>query len=109
MRSYERINAPLVSERDYTIKVTHEIVGNGVKHSFRVDNAAGPKPIDGVMRVDLIEGSWLLERQGEKTKGTYYILSSPGGSLPTFIVNGANNTAVPGLHQAIKKRLASRR
>ena len=106
--TYERVNAPLVSERDYTIKVTHEITGEKVKHIFRIDNAAGPKPIDGVVRVELIDGYWLLERDGKRTKGTYYILSSPGGSLPTFVVNGANNTAVPGLYEAIKKRLKSR-
>lgn len=106
--TYERVNAPLVSERDYTIKVTHEVVGDGVKHVFRLDNASGPKPIDGVVRVQLLDGYWLLERSGTKTKGTYYILSSPGGSLPTFVVNGANNTAVPGLYEAIKKRLKSK-
>ena len=107
---YERINAPFVSERDYSIKITHPAVASGVKHVFTLAPTEGPKPIDGVVRVSVLEGSWHLEPVdgGKRTKGTYYVYTSPGGSVPTFLVNGANNTAVPGLYEAIKKRLKAK-
>lgn len=108
--TYERINAPFVSERDYPIRVWHEKpTPTSVKHNFRYDAAHGPKPIAGVVRVTILEGSWLLEPDPKapatRTKGTYYIYTSPGGDLPVFVINGANNTAVPDVYQAIKKRL----
>jgi hypothetical protein len=110
--TYERINAPFVSERDYPIRVWHEKpTATSVKHNFRYDPAYGPKPIDGVVRVTILDGSWLLEPDpkapDKRTKGTYYLYTSPGGSLPVFVINGANNTAVPGVYEAIKKRLKS--
>lgn len=112
--TYERINAPFVSERDYPIRVWHEKVATNdkaVRHSFRYDPAHGPKPIDGVVRVTILDGSWLLEPDpkapDKRTKGTYYLYTSPGGALPVFVINGANNTAVPGVYEAIKKRLKS--
>lgn len=112
--TYERINAPFVSERDYPIRVWHEKTDKGaLKHAFRYDATHGPAPIDGVVRVSILDGYWLLEPDDKapdkRTKGTYYIYTSAGGSLPTFVVNGANNTAVPGVYEAIKKRLAPKK
>jgi hypothetical protein len=105
--SYERIAAPLSSERDYTIRVTDAVDDKGViTHSFKVANDRGPKPIDGVVRIEILEGHWVLEPAdgGKKTKATYWVYTSPGG---TFIANAANNTAVPNLYEAVRKRLAT--
>jgi hypothetical protein len=112
--TYERINAPLVSERDYPIRVWHEKSDKGVvTHRFRYDPAHGPKEVDGVVRVTSIDGYWMLEPDPKaptaRTKGTYYVYTSPGGSVPTFVINGANNTAVPGLYETIKKRIKSQK
>jgi hypothetical protein len=111
--TYERINAPLVSERDYPIRVWHDKTDKGVTHRFRYDPAYGPKEVDGVVRVTNLDGYWMLEPDPKapttRTKGTYYVYTSPGGSVPTFVINGANNTAVPGLYETIKKRLAPKK
>jgi hypothetical protein len=108
--TYERIAAPLSSERDYTIRVTDAVDDKGViTHSFKIANDKGPKPIDGVVRIEILEGHWVLEPVdgGKKTKATYWVYTSPGGSIPTFIANAANNTAVPNLYEAVRNRLAA--
>lgn len=112
--SYERIAAPLVSERDYTVKITHrqETRADGVvvlQHAFSQANADGPRAVDGVVRIDVLDGRWELEPidGGARTRATYWVYTSPGGSVPTFLVNAANTNAVPGLFDAVKKALAS--
>ncbi len=111
--TYERIAAPLSSERDYTIRVTHKTGTHDgktvVTHTFSLEKALGPKPVDGVVRLQVLEGHWRLEADGKRTKASYYVYTSPGGSIPSFVANMANNTAVPGLFNAVKKRLAAAR
>ncbi len=112
--SYERINAPLVAERDYTVKITHRTLTRGdgavvVHHAFTQANADGPAPVDGVVRVAVLDGRWELEPTdgGARTRATYWVYTAPGGSVPTFIANAANTNAVPGLFDAVKKALPS--
>ncbi|MBI1948787.1 MAG: cyclase/dehydrase [Deltaproteobacteria bacterium] len=112
--SYERINAPLVAERDYVVKITHraETRADGavvLQHAFTQSNADGPAPVDGVVRVAVLDGRWQLEPidGGKRTRATYWVYTSPGGSVPTFLVNAANTNAVPGLFDAVKKALPS--
>lgn len=106
--SYERIAAPLVAERDYTVKITHErearADGSAVlTHHFVQSNADGPGPTEGVVRVTVLEGHWQLEPLdgGKRTRATYWVYTSPSGSVPTFLVNAANNNAVPALFEAV--------
>jgi hypothetical protein len=108
--TYERIHAPLSDRRDYTIHVRCSVDDKGrITHSFSLANDKGPPAMDGVVRIQLLEGHWLLEPVdgGKRTKATYWVYTTPGGSIPAFVVNMANNTAVPGLYAAVKKRLAS--
>lgn len=106
---YSVINAPLVSRRDYTIKVTDETDYKNGKGKMKVSWTAapdkGPKPQDGIVRVKINDGYWELQplANGTKTYATYYVYTDPGGSLPTWIVNKANGTAVPDVFNAIKK------
>ena len=57
------------------------------------------------MRVKLNNGYWHLEprENGTKTWATYYVLTDPGGSIPKWIANRANNTAVPDVFAAVRK------
>ncbi len=63
-----------------------------------------------VVRVRINDGYWLLEsaEDGKKTNATYYLYTSPGGAVPTFIVNAANGTAVPDVFKAIKKAVTKK-
>lgn len=108
--TYQRLDTPIISNRDYTIRVRDESrrLPDGrivYKSSWSSANHLGPKEQDGVVRVKVNEGYWLLEEAGpETTKATYYLFTDPGGSLPTFIVNSANTTAIPDLFKAVEQQ-----
>lgn len=112
---YSVINAPLVSRRDYTIKITDETDYKNGKGKMKVSWTAapdkGPKPQEGVVRVKINDGYWELQpvANGTKTYATYYVYTDPGGSLPTWIVNKANGSAVPDVFNAIKKIAVKKR
>ncbi len=107
--SYQRLSTPVVDDRDYTIKIFDESRedANGKviwKNRWTEANKLGPPPRNGVSRVGVNEGYWILETAaGDRTKATYYVYTNPGGSIPTFVVNMANAQAVPELYKAVSK------
>lgn len=107
--TYARVAPPFVSERDYPLQVrmTRGIPMNG--GVFRIDWTALPgawPEVEGVVRVKLSEGSWLVEplHRGKRTRLTYTLLTNPGGLIPGFVVNLSNTIAIPELFEAVKKR-----
>ncbi len=105
---YSLINAPFVSKRDYTLRIVEESDwkdGKGFLKSRWTSSEKGPAAKDGVVRVKHNDGSWLLEPVdgGKKTRATYLLFTDPGGSLPTFIVNKANSSAIPDVFNALRK------
>lgn len=106
---YQRISPPMVGDRDYTVRVKCEskACSGGMMYCNRweVANDLGPAEVKGVTRVKVTQGSWLLEPAGNgKTKATYTIYSDSGGSIPTFLLNSANKTAIPKLFDAVRKQ-----
>ncbi|MBO4712002.1 hypothetical protein J5681_08860 [bacterium] len=111
--SYNRISAPVASDRDYYVK------------SCRVDNKDGsvsitwvpfddPKyPVtDKYVRVTVNQGFYKFTQvEPDKIRVDYYIYNDPGGSLPVFVKNIASRQAVPDtlwtLHKEIMKRRAA--
>src|SRR5256714_15080941 len=88
--AYQRISAPMVSDRDYTIRVhtNAKKAESGMIYSSHwfTDNAAGPSEKRGVVRVNLCDGSWLLEPTGpNSTRAIYQIYTDSGGLIPSFI------------------------
>jgi hypothetical protein len=108
--TYQRISAPLVSDRDYTLRVrtTTKTTESGTSYFTRweAENALGPAPLRGVVRVNLCEGSWLLEPLGpNNTRATYTILTDSGGSLPAFIKNTGSQIGFRKMFAAIRKQV----
>lgn len=108
--SYQRLDTPVVDDRDYTIKIFDESREDADgriiwKNRWSEANKLGPPLKPGVARVGINEGYWILEDSagGARTKATYYVYTSPGGSIPTFLVNMANTQAVPELFRAVSK------
>ena len=108
---YSVVNAPLVDKRDYVIRIVDESDwkdGEGfLKTSWQASPEAEklmPEKKDFV-RVKLNNGWWLLEpkENGTKTQATYYLYTDPGGSIPKWLVNQANGSAVPDVFIAIRK------
>ncbi|HZN95680.1 MAG TPA: START domain-containing protein [Myxococcales bacterium] len=106
---YSRIAAPFVAKRDYTLKIIDESDwkdGKGfLKSSWVMAPDKGPAPMKDVVRLKTNDGFWLLEPKdgGKRTFVTYYLFTDPGGSIPKFLVNSANSSAVPDVFRAIRK------
>jgi hypothetical protein len=109
--TYARIAPPLVSERDYPLKVrlTRGSPSNG--NVFKVEWTPSPDSwpeMEGVVRVKLNEGSWHVAplEGGQRARLTYTVLTNPGGLIPDFVISMSNTIAIPELFKAIKKRAA---
>jgi hypothetical protein len=109
--TYQRVAFPLVSNRDYTLKLERGTVtgpaGVIYRDTWQADNEDGPAERHGVVRVRMDEGSWLLEPTGPAgatTQATYQIYTDSGGALPAFLANRGCEMAVPRLFEAIRKQ-----
>src|SRR5437868_3929930 len=90
--TYQRLSPKIVSDRDYTIRIEKKSwpEENGLAYSNRWEqaNEEGPPEQEGVYRVKLCEGSWLLEPSGpNKTRATYYVFADSGIAVPAFVAN----------------------
>jgi ribosome-associated toxin RatA of RatAB toxin-antitoxin module len=108
--AYQRISAPLTSDRDYTIRVrsSSKAVEGGANYlsQWDTENALGPPEKAGVVRVKLCEGSWLLEPTGPNTtRATYTIYTDSGGMIPSFIKNTGSQIGIRKLFAAIRKQV----
>ena len=110
--AYQRISAPLTSDRDYTVRVrtTAKKLEGGTSYfsHWIADNAAGPPEKRGVIRVSLCEGSWLLEPIGPNTtRATYTIYTDSGGMIPSFIKNTGSQIGIRKMFAAIRKQITN--
>jgi ribosome-associated toxin RatA of RatAB toxin-antitoxin module len=108
--TYQRISAPLTSDRDYTVRVrssSKRVEGGTIYLSqWNTENALGPPEKSGVVRVKLCEGSWLLEPAGPNTtRATYTIYTDSGGMIPSFIKNTGSQIGIRKLFAAIRKQV----
>lgn len=108
--TYQRLSAPLVSDRDYTLRVrtTSRTVEGGTSYLSRweTENALGPVERLGVVRVKLCEGGWLLEPLGSNaTRATYSVYTDSGGVIPTFIKNTGSQIGIRKIFAAIRKQV----
>jgi hypothetical protein len=105
---YTVINPPMVSRRDYCIRIVDESDwkdGKGFLKTHWKPSEKAPPVKDGTVRVTTNEGSWLLEpvEDGKKTRATYYLFTDPGGSVPAWIANKANSSTIPDVFEALRK------
>jgi len=107
---YSCIAAPIVANRDYTLRMTDQSnmdpTSGFYKISWDAANDKGPALKDGTVRIDVNKGHWLLEpTEDGKTTATYYVYTNPGGAIPTWLINKANKDSVPDIFRAIRKRM----
>jgi ribosome-associated toxin RatA of RatAB toxin-antitoxin module len=87
---YEQVAMPVVTDRDYTIRLTRGVTtaGGGFTVAFHSVPGEGPPESDAYVRVREIEGMWLIEPDaGGGCRAAYSVRSDPGGILPAWIVN----------------------
>jgi hypothetical protein len=108
--TYQRLSAPLISDRDYTLRVrtTSKTVAGGTSYLSRweAENGIGPAERRGVVRVKLCEGGWLLEPLGPNaTRATYSVYTDSGGVIPAFIKNTGSQIGIRKIFTAIRKQV----
>lgn len=103
--NYQRLGLPLISDRDYYIRVQDVSTPAYYKSEWH-SAKGGPKSGDGVERVKVNDGYWRFDPLpgGQKTRVTYYVYTDPGGMIPSFLANKANTQTIPELFAAVEKR-----
>jgi hypothetical protein len=87
---YDQIRTPVVSDRDYTIVVRRRRAGARVWFECETVNERGPAPAAGFVRIPVIRAGWYVEPDGRGgTRLGYFAYSEPGGSVPAWLVRGA--------------------
>ncbi|HYO55993.1 SRPBCC family protein, partial [Archangium sp.] len=107
--TYTRLNLPIISNRDFVLRVEDEQVlaedGTGVfRQKWTPDNQALPAR-NGVVRLRHNEGSWHFTPRGEgKSHFVYRFTVEPGGSIPGFLAGLGQKDAVMDTVRAVEKR-----
>jgi hypothetical protein len=104
---YQRLSLPMVSDRDFTLRVTWGGDGEARWLRFTVHDAAGPAPRSGIVRVTTHDGEWELAASGggTRTRATYRLRLDLGGAIPSWIARSHALKDVPGLFSAIRRQL----
>jgi Polyketide cyclase / dehydrase and lipid transport len=108
--TYQRLSPRIVSDRDYTIRIRKkswpEEKGLAYSNRWEQANEEGPPEQEGVFRIKLCEGSWLLEPAGpHKTRATYYVFSDSGINVPVFLANTISETGISKLFAAVRNQV----
>lgn len=88
--TYDQIDPPVVSNRDYAARAKRIRMGPDVcKVTFEAANEVAPSKPSGWVRITKLRGEWRFDRREDgKTQVTYLVFTDPGGSIPVFMVEG---------------------
>lgn len=87
--TYDRVSPPLISERDYAVRVRRVHDGSACVVRFELANEAAPPPVRGRVRLSRLAGTWRFVRAASGvTQVTYTAHSEPGGDVSAFIAEG---------------------
>ncbi len=108
--AYQRLKLPVISNRDYTLRATWGRRGDALTMQFAIDNARGPAPRRGVVRMSTLQGTWLLEpiRGGAATRARYRVQIDLGGSVPRWMVSGGAAKNLPKVFEGARRQAALR-
>ena len=106
---YQRLDLPLLADRDFTLKVTWRTDGGAAWLRFVTDNDQGPPPRKGVVRVRQHEGGWRLEpmvRGGaQTTRARYQARLDLAGSLPGWLARAQAAKEIPALFEGLRREV----
>lgn len=104
---YHLRDPPFIARRDWVVEVKMEAYEDTGLYIVSWDLAPnkGPPLPRRTIRMVANRGHWVLEptRPGFTRVG-YLAYASPGGSIPTTVVNYANRKGLPGLFEAVEGR-----
>jgi hypothetical protein len=102
---YDQIRTPVVSDRDVTIRIRRLVNGEGIEIRFQSANELGPPPASGFVRLPVVRGRWILLPEPSGTRLIYECYSEPGGTIPAFLVRGAQQSEVAKDVERVLSRL----
>jgi hypothetical protein len=91
---YDQINTPIVRDRDVTLRMYKVVRPDVLAVRFESSDAFGPPPDPKWVRLPVVRGAWTLVEAPGGTRLTYVCYSEPGGSIPAFMVRGAQRDHV---------------
>jgi hypothetical protein len=102
---YERLNLPVISDRDFVLQVTY---GEDMARrwiTYRAVSGHGPGPRDGIVRVIRHDGQWELmsTQDGKATLARCEFRINLGGSLPLWMAKAGAGREIPQLYSDICK------
>jgi hypothetical protein len=102
---YERLNLPIISDRDFTLRVTHGVEGERRWIAYWAVTDHGPKQRDGIVRVTSHNGVWeLLPTQGGKaTIARCEIQINLAGMVPLWLAKSKAGEEIPELYSNVCK------
>ncbi len=90
--AYQVFDVPFLSPRLYQFNSIR--LGNSI-HWVRTDTVNIKWNPDGYLLPPVNFGSWVVAQEGAKSKLTYRVCTDPGGDVPHWIVNQANQRYLP--------------
>ncbi|MBW2526260.1 MAG: hypothetical protein JRI23_18915 [Deltaproteobacteria bacterium] len=107
---YQRLDMPVIDDRDYTLAVTWGQRGGILWLSFQA-LPFGPPRVDGVVRVRSHSGGWRLEpvEGGTATRARYETRMDLGGWIPLWMARGSAGKEVAQVLQQFRQMVAARR
>jgi hypothetical protein len=108
---YQRLKLPVVSDRDFTLRVTWGGASDLQRVIFDAANALGPPPVRGVVRVTEHSGSWQLKavEGGRSTWARFQTRIDLGGSLPHWLARSGAGKELPTLFTNICRLIDPRK
>jgi len=102
---HQRFRLPLLRDREATLRVTWKTEGTRTTTRFRVDESRAPAKADGVVRLEQLDGQWLLEptRDGLATRVRFAVDVDFGGDLPKWMVRDGFAHNVPRLYEGLRR------
>jgi len=86
---HDHVNAPVVSDREVVIRFHKAVRPDGIEVRFESTDALAPPPDPKYVRVPALRGAWILVAVPGGTRLTFVCYSDPGGSVPAFMIRGA--------------------
>jgi hypothetical protein len=108
---YQRLNLPVISDRDFTARVEHGIEPSRHWVAYWAVTDRGPAPRAGIVRVSRHRGVWELVpvREGKSTLLRYEMRIDLGGSVPLWMVKPGAGDEIPELFGSICQMAAEER
>lgn len=104
---YERLELPVLDDRDFTLHVTWGAAGDARWMRFASVLSGGPPLAAGVVRVTAHSGSWLLQPidGGQRTYAVYRFHIDLAGSFPPWLGSGQATSDLADLFANIDREL----